>query len=286
MNTLRFNGIRRLLATVGVLSILSSLVIVIPVASAYTGADATAAGLSWAAGAVDEACDKGLIDCSLSDPKFTTVVDRATGYQMLTAGFEVLNPSAKSPFTDAAGTWYANAADTAYTMGWTVGNVRNGVRYFDGAETMSRAQLAVAASSVLGLEGCDASVLDKYTDKGQIPSWATGAMACMVENNLMVGSDNQLRPTEGAIKAEVVVVMNAQVDYALDNDVDVVEVAATRLGVSAEQLLQALDEGKNVVGGQLVVVGSTPPPVEPETPPVEPETPPVEPEVPGGALTV
>ncbi len=264
MNTRRFLGLRRWLATVGILSVLSSLVVVAPIASAYAGTDATAAGFSWAASAVDEACDKGLIDCDLADPAFGQTVTRAVAYQMLTSGFGVLADTAQSPFTDVEGQWYAAAANTAFTLGWTSGV---GDNKFGGAQTMTRAQLATAAAKALGLSDCDATVLDAVTDANLIPSYAVGPMACMLENKLMVGSNNKLDPMGGANKAQVIVVMNAQVNYAAENEIDVLEVAATQLGVDADTVQQALDEGMNIVDGELVSVAGTPEtPVNPEGP--------------------
>lgn len=267
MNTRRFLGLRRWLATVGILSVLSSLVVVAPIASAYAGTDATAAGFSWAASAVDEACDKGLIDCDLADPAFGQTVTRAVAYQMLTSGFGVLADTAMSPFTDVEGQWYAAAANTAYTLGWTAGV---GDNKFGGAQTMTRAQLATAAAKALGLSDCDASVLNAYTDKAMIPEYAMGPMACMVENKLMVGSNSKLDPMGSANKAQVIVVMNAQVNYAAELEIDVLEVAAEGFGVDADTLQQALDEGMNVVDGVLTAVAGTPEPTVPPEGPVPP----------------
>lgn len=286
MNTRRFMGIRRWLAAVGVLSILSSLVVVAPIASAYSGQDATSAGFSWAAASVDEACEKGLVDCDLADPMFGQQVNRATAYQMLTAGFGVLNENAASPFADMPSdgqfSWANNAANTAYTLGWTAGAGMNADNepLFVPAQTMSRAQLATAAAAALGLSDCDASVLNSYTDKAMIPAYAMGPMACMVENKLMVGSNNKLDPMGGANKAQVIVVMNAQVNYAAENEIDVLEVAAEKLGVDSASVQQALDEGMNVVDGELVAVDGAS--NEEENPPSEEEE--VTPV--GGALSV
>ncbi len=260
MNTRRFMGIRRWLAAVGVLSILSSLVVVAPIASAYSGKDATSAGFGWAAASVDEACEKGLVDCDLADPMFGQQVNRATAYQMLTAGFGVLNENAASPFADMPSdgqfSWANNAANTAYTLGWTAGAGMNADNepLFVPAQPMTRAQLATAAAAALGLSDCDASVLNSYTDKAMIPAYAMGPMACMVENKLMVGSNNKLDPMGGANKAQVIVVMNAQVNYAAEKEIDVLEVAAEKLGVDSATVQQALDEGMNVVDGELVAV--------------------------------
>ena len=254
MNAKTLTRIRRWLSVVALFSILSTFVVGIPAASAsYTGADAVKAGVSWAKDAVDAACEKGIIDCELADAGLKTIVNRAVGYQMLAAGFDVISESAMSPFGDVGGKWWEAAANTAYTLGWTSG-VSTGK--FGGSSDMTREQMAVAAAKVLGLESCDATVLNAYTDKASIDIWAKDAMACMVENKLMGQGEGvtQLNPLKGAIKAEVIVILNAQVDYADTEELDVILIAAERADVELDVMQEALDTGMNVVDGVLVAV--------------------------------
>jgi len=251
MNAKTLKGIKKWLSAIGILAIMSTFVVVAPVANAYSGDDAVAQGLVWAKDSVDAACEKGLIDCELPDAGFKTVVNRAVGYQMLTKGFDVYNENAMSQFPDVSGEWYEYAAHTAYVMGWTAGESGK----FNGGGELSRAMMAVAAASVLGLSDCDATVLDAYTDKASVPAWATDAMACVVEAKLMgQGGAKVLNPNKGAIKAEVITILNAQVDYASEEGIDVMEVAAERLATDTDTLQEALDTGAEIVDGELVVI--------------------------------
>ena len=265
MNAKTLKGIKKWLSAIGILAIMSTFVVVAPVANAYSGDDAVAQGLVWAKDSVDAACEKGLIDCELPDAGFKTVVNRAVGYQMLTKGFDVYNENAMSQFPDVSGEWYEYAANTAYVMGWTAGEAGK----FNGGGELSRAMMAVAAASVLGLSDCDATVLDAYTDKASVPAWATDAMACVVEAKLMgQGGAKVLNPNKGAIKAEVITILNAQVDYASEEGIDVMEVAAERLATDTDTLQEALDTGAEIVDGELVVIEG-----EEEIPTEEEETP-------------
>src|SRR3989338_5455867 len=166
MNTRKYFGLRKWLSLVAILSILSSLVAVIPVASAYSGADLPAS-LSYAKDAVDAACDAGWITCELPDPQFTSTVNRAVGYELLTRAFDLKVDTAKSPFKDVGGdwSWAAPAANSAFTLGWT-----NGVAAdkFAPANTFTREQMAKAVASVLGLQDGSKADLAPYSDKAQV----------------------------------------------------------------------------------------------------------------------
>lgn len=276
MNKRTLMRIRKWVSLVSILSIISSFLLVAPVTSAYAGKD----GPSWAVDAVDQACERELIDCTLADAKFNSSLDRAVGYQMLTKGFQVYSESANSPFADVSGQWFEQAAHTAYTLGWTVGV--NGK--FMGGDSFTRAQMAVATAAVLGLTAGGESDLDAYFDKNDVPSWAQVAMGKMVNAKLMGQSpDKKLRPNDKISKVEAIVVLNSSVTHGEDNGVDVLAVAAERMDVDADTVQQALDEGMNVVDGQLIAVGGGE--EEEETPPAEEETPPAE-EEPGTTTPV
>lgn len=231
---------------IGVLFFAGALIV-----SSYSGSSAP----SWASSAVDQACTRGLIDCSLSNPQFSSTLNRATGYQMLTAGFGVRNLNARSPLRDVAGQWYEAAAHTAYTLGWTVG--RNGL--FLGNENFTRAQMAVATAAVLGLNPGNSSALRIYTDSSAVPSWATGSMSAMVQARLMgQGGNLSLRPNDPINKLEAIIVLNSAVTYAQTRSIDVVAVAAQRLNVTVAVLRNALNSGLNIVNGTASVPSAFP----------------------------
>lgn len=213
----------------------------------YSGSDAP----TWASDAVDEACDRELIDCTLDKPAFTTMVDRAVGYQMITKGFALYSDAAASPLSDVASKWFEQAAHTAYTVGLTA--AQNGK--FVGGENFTRAQIAVVVAKALGLPAASASVLDKYTDKNTVPVWAKGAVASMVKAGLLGGGGTTtLRPNDGVTKVETIVILNAAVSYMEENELSVLGVLAEKLSVSEDVLQEALDTGMNIVGGKLVDV--------------------------------
>lgn len=247
MNTRTILGIRKALSFIGILSILSSLVVSIPTTMAADDSY-KACFPTWAYGAIDAAEEKGLIDTSLACKN--NIVNRAEGYQMLTKGYNVWNEAAVTNFVDVpTDSWYFIAAATAQTIGWTIGD---GKGHFTGASAMLRGQLAVAINAVLGLSDAPAdATLAVYPDAAVLNGnlkYAKQAVANLVAANIM-GKGPKILAEQGATKAEVIVMLNAAVDYADTNDVSVMDVAAERLGVSADDLESALGNGEQFVDG-------------------------------------
>ena len=73
-------------------------------------------------------------------------------------------------------------------------------------DMMTMTARALKALNKLEAEGTAAD-LDKFTDAGQIASYAVESVAALVKDGLIVGSDNRLNPEEKAIRAEVAVLM-------------------------------------------------------------------------------
>lgn len=168
---------------------------------------------------------------------------------MLTRAFNVSRTTAASPLSDVVGLWYQNAADSAYTLGWTTG-VSQGV--FAGGENMTRAQLATAIARVLGLQNEPVSQLDIYSDRAQVPQFAIGPMAALVRAGLIGQNITSLRPNEGVSKVEAIVIVDRAVLHAASNTIDPLTVASQRFNVTLAQINEALNTGKNIVNGQLV----------------------------------
>lgn len=189
---------------------------------------------------------KDFEECTSKLPLFFS---RASIISGLTTDLDVLNENARSPLEDVEGQWYASAANTAYTLGWIIGD------RFGGGASLTRQEYAVLVSNILGLSNCDAAALDAVNeDRAQIADWAKEAVQCALANNVMLKFANSFRP-HSSVKvydAEAAVALIKQ--YIQVNDVDVLEIAAERLGVDRQTLVDALNSGQNIVDGQAVPV--------------------------------
>lgn len=116
------------------------------------------------------------------------------------------SPAASAGFTDVkSGTWYEKAVNWAYANGVAAG--RGTVFGVD--DNVSRQDMAVfmyAYAKKIGKVAADPdrTVLDKFSDAGQIADYAKDAMAWLVSNGLMTGrSGNSIAPLAESTRAEI-----------------------------------------------------------------------------------
>ena len=116
------------------------------------------------------------------------------------------SPAASAGFTDVkSGIWYEKAVNWAYANGVAAG--RGTVFGVD--DNVSRQDMAVfmyAYAKKIGKAAADPdrTVLDKFSDAGQIADYAKDAMAWLVSNGLMTGrSGNSIAPLAESTRAEI-----------------------------------------------------------------------------------
>jgi parallel beta-helix repeat protein len=119
---------------------------------------------------------------------------------------KAFNPTPKRPVTQfsdiQAGFWGQQAIDVAYRGGFMTG-LPGGV--FRPDERIPKVQVLVSLASGLGLTTDDPTVLSRYQDASDIPTWATDAVAAATQNNIVINypSVTQLGPFREATRAEV-----------------------------------------------------------------------------------
>ena len=167
---------------------------------------------SWAANAVDFACDFGLVNgmepnkfypnSTMTRAQLVTILYRAAGSpeQAVTTNFEDLN----------VGAYYYNAVVWANVSG-----VVNGTsdRTFSPDALITREQIATIlyryAETTGGDTSATAAALNGYADKGKVSSWATKAMTWAVSHGIISGvTDSTLSPLSSATRAQVVVMLH------------------------------------------------------------------------------
>lgn len=106
-------------------------------------------------------------------------------------------------FTDVpANFWASSAIRVAAGMGFISG-FPDGT--FRPQQNLTRVQALVSLVSGLGLSGGNANLLTFYTDRAQIPSYATDAIATATQRRLVVNypKPNQLDPMRNITRAEI-----------------------------------------------------------------------------------
>ncbi|MBQ7499468.1 MAG: S-layer homology domain-containing protein [Clostridia bacterium] len=144
-------------------------------------------------------------DMTLTRAMFVQILARSA------IGDELDGYTYNGKFTDVKEeSWYAKAVQWAVDNGVTEGT---GETTFSPDEPVTREQLAVFFMAYARSKGCDTSAsvgLDKYTDAGQISSWAVNAIKWAVAEGLITGTGKTtVSPKMCATRAQTAVIINS-----------------------------------------------------------------------------
>ncbi len=111
------------------------------------------------------------------------------------------------PFPDVPGNFWARAAIEKATRMAFIAGFPDGT--FRANQQLTRVQAIVALVSGLGLSGGSPGLLEVYSDRAQIPSYATNAIATATQNRIIVNHPqlNLLNPLRPISRAEIAVMV-------------------------------------------------------------------------------
>jgi parallel beta-helix repeat protein len=160
----------------------------------------------WGAGFVQALVTKGLIR-GFPDGTFKpeASITRAEYAAIIAKTFELPRQSGTGTvtFTDVPANFWASAAiNQAAGMGFVSG-FPDGT--FRPEQNLTRVQALVSLVSGLGISGSNPSLLQFYSDRAQIPSYATDALSTATQRRLVVNypKPDRLEPLSNITRAEV-----------------------------------------------------------------------------------
>lgn len=117
--------------------------------------------------------------------------------------------------------WYTKAIDYAFKEGYMSGY---GDSKFGPDDYITRGQIACTLYNYLGVEyNGDYSELDKFKDGNKTPSWARNALAYMVQNEIINGDGDKVRPNDRATRAEIATILKSFCEKILNVTFDKVD---------------------------------------------------------------
>ena len=159
----------------------------------------------WSKPALENAVNNGLlggIDGKLMPEGNLTRAQMAT---VLNRAFGATEKASLTTYTDvSANDWYYADMTKAVQMGTFNGSDN---KLYPG-ENINRGEAFVALARAFKLSGASESVLNQFSDKDQISSWATDGIASLVAAGYINGSDGKLNPTQSITRAEFAQIMN------------------------------------------------------------------------------
>ena len=169
----------------------------------------------WSAPAMTHAVQNGLLNGSDGKILPKGLLTRAQMATMVNRAFASSAKASLTGFTDMVpGVWHYDEMAKSVQMG-----------AFQGADgklspndPITREQAFAVLARAFGLADGKVSSLDKFSDGAQVSSWARGAVAALVEQGYVTGSDGALNPQSYITRAEFAQVMDALVAAYADQD--------------------------------------------------------------------
>ena len=119
---------------------------------------------------------------------------------------------AELPFADAdaIASWASDSMKAAYRLGYLTGTGKDGKLYADPNSTITREAAMTILARTAGASS-DSDALDRFSDAGDVSSWAREALTAMVEQGVIDGSGGKLLPQGNVTRAQV-----AKMLYAME----------------------------------------------------------------------
>lgn len=182
-----------------------------PVATASADKFVDLEGYDWAKDAIDSLVKTGVIN-GTSEKTFSpgANITRADFTVLLVRALNITSESSEN-FTDVSqNAYYADALAAAKGSGIIVGV---GDNKYNPTAQISRQDIMVIINRALEKTGyklvaADASALSGYNDVADISDYAKNAVAILVKNGIITGTDGSINPKGFANRAEVAVMLN------------------------------------------------------------------------------
>ncbi len=198
----------------------------------------------WSTTALQSAIDNGLLNGIDGKIAASENLTRAQMAAIVTRAFGTNGNADISGFGDVnSGDWFYNAMAAAVNMGAFQGDGTG----LNPNANITRQEAFTVLARLFTLSGADQSVLNSFSDAGQVADWAKDSMASMVQAGYVSGDRNMLKPTSSITRAEF-----AQVMYNLLSDYMVAGEDGTN--VQGNAILNQTGTLSNVtVSGDLII---------------------------------
>ncbi len=159
----------------------------------------------WSYEALNSAVTDGLLNGSDGKIYPKNNLTRAEMATILVRAYKLTEKADISEYTDVAtDAWYYEYMQKACAKGLFKGD---GTNKLNPDNYITRQEVFVVLSRALNLTGGKVSVLDAFSDKDLIASWALDATASMVESGYIKGSGDRINPTNNISREEFAQIM-------------------------------------------------------------------------------
>ncbi len=171
----------------------------------------------WSTSALEAAVKNGLLT---GDNGYIRASDNMTRAEMATIMVRACGATRMtdiSSFTDVSSDdWFYEAMSKAVAMGAFKGSGNK----LEPNKPITRQEAFVVLSRVFGVEvgsKVDMEVINRFSDKGSIDTWAKRDVAAIVDSGYVQGSDGYIKPLDNISRAEFAAIMDRMVKYYIDD---------------------------------------------------------------------
>lgn len=187
------------------LVVMCMLVSALPLAASAANARFSDMPNDWSTEALEKAVENGLLNGSDGMILPNNNLTRAEMAAIIVRAFGAQEEADISSYSDMrTNEWYYAEMAKAVKMGVFLGDGNN--LYPD--DSITREEAFTVLARAFELEGGDVSVLDRFTDKGEISDWALETIAGVVANDYAQGADGMITPKNNITRAEFAVLMD------------------------------------------------------------------------------
>ncbi|MBQ2941305.1 MAG: S-layer homology domain-containing protein [Clostridia bacterium] len=159
----------------------------------------------WSYEALSSAVADGLLNGSDGKIYPRNNLTRAEMATILVRAYKLADKADISEYTDVApDAWYYEYMQKACAKGLFKGDDS---KKLNPVNNITRQEVFVVLSRALNLTGGKAEVLDAFSDKDLIASWALDATAAMIESGYIKGSGDKLNPVNNITREEFAQIM-------------------------------------------------------------------------------
>lgn len=199
-----------------ILALIMTLIIPMTMPASYASVDAAAVQNTgsafadmpkdWSTTAIENAVDNGLLSGYLGKVMPKENITRAQMAAVVNRAFGTVKEASLDHFSDVPeGAWYCDDMAKAVQMQTYFGN---GKGKLEPNSSITREEAFTVLARAFKLSDADKSVLEKFTDRYSISSWAEESVASLVNAGYVGGSNGKLNPKQYITRAEFAQLMD------------------------------------------------------------------------------
>ena len=201
----------------------------------------------WSKTALQNAVSNGLLKGDDGNIRPNDYLTRAQMAAIINRAFGAAEKSSLKDYQDvSASSWYYDDMAKAVHMGTFIGNGG----FLQPDKNITREEAFAAIARAFKISGASSGVINRFSDKESVSTWAAKDAASLVEAGYIAGSDGKLNPKANITRAEFAQMMDNLIKQYIKTDGTYTEIASgnVMINVPGVTLKNVVVKGDLVIG--------------------------------------